>query len=883
MEHESPDANGPAATTTSATTRPSRRAHGRAAAQQRAAEAEARLAAMQRRYLALAQAVGEWTWRANPDGTLGELMRNGTATARQPDTVAWEDMIHPDDRAATIAAWQRAVRARGLFENVQRLRGPDGEWHVMGARGVPVLDDAGAIVEWIGTLRDISERTRTREQLARQASMLERTHDAIFTWELGGAITYWNRGAELLYGYTAADAIGRVSHELLRTRHPLPIAEFEAQLARLGEWTGELTHTTRDGRQVVVESRQQVLREPDGRACVLETAHDITDRRQLERWLSEHAHELSALFEAIPDPIIVYDRQAHIIRSNGAAQELLARAMPPERQSLTLEERGAPTATRDEHGRPLALKDWPQNRILRGESLIGARAMEFIVRGLDGQDIQCAVHGVPLRDAAGAINGAVVVFHEVTERRRLERRTQDALNALLAMAHTLILPDDTTERADPDEPELRRATHEIAQRLAELTRQVLGCERVAIYSTLAPPPEFQPLAAAGLLPEEALIWRDEELSQQRFMVTGAYPAAIERVRAGESVTLDLSDWAGRPGAGGVAISDVLLTPMRVGAAVVGTFVVDYRGARHRFTQGEIALTEAVAQLAALVTDRARLLRERAAAQVEETTLREVNQRLDQFLSIASHELKTPLTTIKSNTQLLLRGLESGRAGAQWAPAQSTAREMARRRLDGTVQGVNRMVRLVDDLLDMSRIREGQLELHPVPCDLAAVVRTMVREQRQQHPQREIQLDLPARARVIVTADAARIGQVVTNFLTNALKYSDDDRSVRVSLREERRMARVLVHDEGPGLPAAEHELVWTLFHRAPGVQVRSGSGIGLGLGLHICKMIIDLHGGRHGVISKPGEGATFWFTLPLAPGAAGGIRHRGPAVPAHGR
>jgi PAS domain S-box-containing protein len=869
MEHETADARGTAAATTSTSARPKRRAHGRAAAAQRAAETEARLAAMEGRYLALAQAVGELTWRASPDGALREIVRYEAGAAHPFDRAAWEDVIHPDDRAATLAAWQRANSVRGLFESVQRQRGADGTWRVMRLRGVPVLDDAGAIVEWVGTMHDITERTRTREQLARQASMLERTHDAIFTWELGGAIAYWNRGAELLYGYTAAEAIGRVSHELLRTRHPVPIAEFEAQLARLGEWSGELTHTARDGRQVVVDSRKQVLHEPDGRAYVLETAHDITDRRQLERWLSEHAHELAAIFEAIPDPVIVYDRQAHIVRTNGAAQDLLARTMPLERQALALAERGALTDTRDEQGRPLPVEQWPQNRILRGESLIGARGTEFLVRGLDGQDIQCAIHGVPLRDAAGAISGAVVVFHEVTERRLLERRTQDALNALLAMAHTLILPDDPTERADSHEPELQRATNEIAQRLAELTRQMLGCERLAIYSTLAPPPEFQPLAAAGLLPEEESVWHGTETSQQRFLATDEYAAAMDRVRAGESVTLDLADWAERPDSSGLTVTDVLLTPMRVGGAVVGMFVVDYRGARHRFTQGEIALTEAVAQLAALVIDRARLLRERAAAQVEEVTLREVNQRLDQFLSIASHELKTPLTTIKSNSQLLLRSLESGRSGAQWTPAQGNAREMARRRLDGAVQGVNRMVRLVDDLLDMSRIREGTLEMHPAPCDLAAVVRTMVREQRQQQPQREIQLDLPARTRVIVTADAARIGQVVTNFLTNALKYSDSDRPVRVALREERRMARVLVRDEGPGLPAAEHERVWTLFHRAPGVLVRSGSGIGLGLGLHICKMIIDLHGGRHGVISKPGEGATFWFTLPLAPGEAG--------------
>jgi signal transduction histidine kinase len=334
---------------------------------------------------------------------------------------------------------------------------------------------------------------------------------------------------------------------------------------------------------------------------------------------------------------------------------------------------------------------------------------------------------------------------------------------------------------------------------------------------------------------------------------------MERLLAGESVTLDLAAWSGDELRNPFGVTDILMAPMRVGSAVVGLCALDYRGARHRFSQGEIALTEAVAQLAALVIDRARLMRERTDAQVEQMALREVNQRLDQFLSIVSHELKTPLTTIKSNTQLLARSLSSGRAVARWTPEQG---ETARRRLDGTLQSVNRMVRLVDDLLDMSRIREGHMELHLAPCNLASVVRTMVREQRQQHPQREIQLDLPARSTAIVHADAGRIGQVVTNFLTNALKYSDADRPVHVTLQLERRSVRVLVRDEGPGLPESEQERVWTLFHRAPGVQVRSGSGVGLGLGLHICRMIIGLHSGQHGVISAPGAGATFWFMLP---------------------
>ena len=101
-------------------------------------------------------------------------------------------------------------------------------------------------------------------------------------WILSGAIIYWNRGAELLYGFSREEAIGRFSHDLLRTEHPMAEPMFEALLKRQGSWTGELTHTTRDGRKIIVESRHVLLTEADGRQLVLETNNDISERKQAE-------------------------------------------------------------------------------------------------------------------------------------------------------------------------------------------------------------------------------------------------------------------------------------------------------------------------------------------------------------------------------------------------------------------------------------------------------------------------------------------------------------------------------------------------------------------------------------------------------------------------
>jgi signal transduction histidine kinase len=170
---------------------------------------------------------------------------------------------------------------------------------------------------------------------------------------------------------------------------------------------------------------------------------------------------------------------------------------------------------------------------------------------------------------------------------------------------------------------------------------------------------------------------------------------------------------------------------------------------------------------------------------------------------------------------------------------------------------------VDDLLDVSRIQAGQLEFQMRAVDVVGLVGAVVDEYRQLYAKRSIVASLPDQA-VYVLADPDRLAQVVTNYLTNALKYSKADRpvEVRVTLTDEQ--VQVAVRDQGPGLAPEERERVWERFYRAPGVSVQSGSGVGLGLGLHISRTIVERHGGAVGVESQVSEGSTFWFTLPHA-------------------
>jgi signal transduction histidine kinase len=265
------------------------------------------------------------------------------------------------------------------------------------------------------------------------------------------------------------------------------------------------------------------------------------------------------------------------------------------------------------------------------------------------------------------------------------------------------------------------------------------------------------------------------------------------------------------------------------------------------------------------TERNQLARDREEARASELTLRETKTQMDTFLSIASHELRTPLTSLKLGLQmslLQLHKLASGRNGSA-APGEAGL-QVAAEQLNRTAHQIERIEVLVNDLVDVSRIQADKLELRLEEVDVLAVVHEAVEAQREAAPERSISLQRPAGLlQVPVYADAVRIEQVVTNFLTNALKYSPADRPVEVGVEVDPEQARIWVRDYGPGLPEPEQEYIWERFHRARGVEVQSGSGVGLGLGLYISRMIVEHHRGQVGVQSTAGQGATFWFALPL--------------------
>ncbi len=253
--------------------------------------------------------------------------------------------------------------------------------------------------------------------------------------------------------------------------------------------------------------------------------------------------------------------------------------------------------------------------------------------------------------------------------------------------------------------------------------------------------------------------------------------------------------------------------------------------------------------------------------VDVTEQVQARQRMDVFLGIASHELKNPLTSIKGNIQLSKRQLQRIVNGL---PDDVVGLEKRLNDVRGMLDRAERQIdfqnRLIGDLVDTTRIQAEKLELRVQPTELWRIIRQAVEEQRTLHPQRVIELDLPPVDQLILSIDGDRIGQVVTNYMTNALKYSEVEKPIAVQIALTASQVRIAVTDQGPGLSPLHQRQIWERFYRVPEVKVQSGSGVGLGLGLHICRTIIEHHRGQVGVESQVGVGSTFWFTLPLVAG-----------------
>ncbi|HAE81964.1 MAG TPA: hybrid sensor histidine kinase/response regulator [Ktedonobacter sp.] len=229
---------------------------------------------------------------------------------------------------------------------------------------------------------------------------------------------------------------------------------------------------------------------------------------------------------------------------------------------------------------------------------------------------------------------------------------------------------------------------------------------------------------------------------------------------------------------------------------------------------------------------------------------EANATKDKLLKIVSHELKTPLTSLKGMTQLLLRQSK-----------KIDSAEVVSMGLEDMERSLRRIEVLVNDLLDTSLIETNMFVLHRRRCDLVELCRHLIDEYTAGTGP-ELTFEIPGEP-VEVEVDADRISQVIINLLTNARKYSPKGSPITVTLQQVGYEAIVSVQDMGIGIPADMQDSIFEQFFRVPGVEVQTGSHTGLGLGLYISRKIAERHGGHIDVESAPENGSTFSVVLPM--------------------
>jgi PAS domain S-box-containing protein len=738
--------------------------------------------------------------------------------------------------AALVAALVARRSARALRVLTQRARALQaGDF----SKPIPIEGPA-ELRTFASTFAQMSRSLRESE--TRNRAVLENALDSVVGMNASGLITDWNAQAEATFGWRREEVIGRRMDEVIippqhRAAHARGLQRFldTGKSEILGRRI-ELNALTRDGREIPVElsiTTPTLGGEPVFYAFV----RDLTEAKRME---AERAR-LERLSATVNDnatvAMFLMDARQHCTYMNPAAEAMTG---------FTLAEvQGKPLHEFVHHtrpdGRPYPLHECPIDRALPERS---REAGEEIFIRKDGSFFHVSFTASPILDGDRAV-GTVIEVRDITDEKRAQgerdflSQTSEMLSASLEFEVTLA---NVARAAVP--------------RLGDFCSvQMLGDDgEVQRYATAYADPQKEASVAEAL--------RDH-IGSHGLPVGTAQVLACGQPQLVPELPADLLS---RAAADNLALAPLLDevrpvsfmgVPMRARGRVIGviSFITSARS-RRRFDGRDLALAEEFVRRCTLALENARLFQQ---AQ-EAVALR------DEFLSIASHELKTPLTPLQLQLQLFAR------QAAQYVidPAQ---RQRFEDRLQGLQRQGARIQRLVDELLDLSRITLGKLQLELEPVDLAEVVRDAIAACDLETSQGRAAdlMDVAVEPGIVGNWDRLRVQQVAVNLLSNALKYGQG-KPVSVRIARDGDYAVLSVQDHGIGIAQEDHGRIFGRLERA--VSARNYGG--LGLGLYITRQAVEAMGGEIGVESAPGEGAIFTVRLPVGgkklPGESEGVR-----------
>jgi len=680
--------------------------------------------------------------------------------------------------------------------------------------------------------------------------------------------------------------------------------------------------------------------------------HDLSELRRAEQRADERASQLEAIFEAITDAVFILDAQGAPPRMNAAARTLLGLA-----EDEQIDTTRAPSFDLlDELGRPLPYEAWPEARLRQGETLLGEATADVLFRARDGRTRYLSVSGAPVYHANGTMRGAVLVCHDVTERKRAEEHAQflaeiskflaSSLDytATLATIARLVVPQLAdwfavdlvdaeghfelieVEHTDPTRVQWAknlRKNYPLDPDALTGAPNVVRTGKAELYTDITD----EMLVAAARTPEELALARQVGSTSAmivplvaRSKILGVITfVSAESGRKYYSSDLALAEEVGHRT--GVALDnarlyrevqqardqlDIILQGVADGIVVYNTnnqiiYANDVAAGMTGYTSVQDMMnvpSNVIVDKFALINEwrhpfplsqlphRRVLAGEREAQAIigyhdtttgqpehwsltksrpvfdehgevvfaitiihDMTERIQAEQRKDEFISMASHELKTPVTSLKGFTHVLQRQLTKlgDEQGLHFLA-----------RMDAQL---DKLTKLISDLLDISRMQVGKLSLDVEVVDVDALVSETIENLQAATSTHRLLVEGKTEARVL--GDRDRLGQVLINLVTNAVKYSPnaDTVIVRLSIDEDQQHAVISVQDFGIGIAETHHENIFEQFYQVTDPEGKTYTG--LGIGLHISQEIVKRHQGRIWVESSKGKGATFYVALPI--------------------
>ncbi len=749
------------------------------------------------------------------------------------------ELVPADQRAQVSSRMQQVAAGDRLSRWDVRFLQPDGQAVFVEVAAAPVSYMGSPAIQAV--IRDISQRKRMEEALKRahdeleirvqeRTAQLEKTIAALAAERLR-----FNEVLDVLPAYVVlltpdyhvpfanrffrerfGESHGRRCFEYLFKRsEPCEVCEAYKALETMAplewEWVGP------DGRNYYIFDYP--FADTDGSTLILEMGIDISERKraeeeirklnaELEQRVIERTRELSEANEHLQQEIIARKRVEEALRESErrwattlasigdgviatdvAGRITFMNAVAQALTGWTLHEAAQQPVSEvftiiNEHTRQ-GVGD-PVSKVLEAGTVVGLANHTVLVRK-DGTEVAIDDSGAPIRDEDGKTKGVVLVFRDITGRKRAEAERERLLADVRRRAAEL---DTIIEHTHAHLALLDRDMNFVsvnsayAQGCGHRPEELIGRNHFALF----PNPENQAIF-------------------EQVRDTGVPYEAVEK-------PFQYADQPER----GVTYWNWILAPIK-----------DESG---RVREVLLSLLDVTTQV------QARQQLEKLSEQA-----RQRSAQLEEFLSVVSHDLRAPLTSVQGNAQMLQRIADKP--------------DLVRRSAEAIYTSSHRMNRMIQDLVDSTRLETGQLTLYPIPVEVASFAIDLKSRLAAVAEAGRIWVEMPE-VPPPALADPDRLERILTNLLTNALKYSTGRVLVRVAATDG--WVKVSVIDCGQGIPPEELPHLFDRFYRAKGTRRTEG----LGLGLYITRMLVEAHGGRIWVESEPGQGSTFSFTLPTA-------------------